>query len=66
MTVLILPTVALLALRRRSELPVLAAAAATVFVPVLISTASGQETQASRSCISWAIAFAAECAARKA
>jgi len=65
-TVMILPTVALLALRRGSELLVLAAASATVFVPVLISTASGQETQAFALVYFLGIAFAAECAARKA
>ncbi|HEV7499119.1 MAG TPA: hypothetical protein VGQ33_03905, partial [Vicinamibacteria bacterium] len=43
---MILPTFALIALRRGREAVVLVAAAAAVFVPVVISTASGQETQA--------------------
>lgn len=54
------PTLALLALRRWREGLVLAAAAAAVFVPVLISTASGQETQAFVLVYFLGFAFAAE------
>jgi hypothetical protein len=66
MAALILPTVALLALKRGPERLVLAAGAATVFVPVLISTASGQETQAFALVYFLGVAFAVEWAARKA
>jgi hypothetical protein len=64
-TILILPTVALLALRRGSESRVLAAAAAAVFVPVLVSTASGQETQTFALVYFLGLAFAVENAARR-
>ena len=63
---LILPTLALLALRRWSEGLVLIAAAATVFVPVIISTASGQETQAFALVYFLGLAFAMEAMAREA
>jgi len=63
--VLTLPTLALLALRRGAEGLVLLAAASAVLVPVLISTASGQETQAFALVYFLGLAFAIELAARK-
>jgi hypothetical protein len=60
----ILPTVVLLALRRGREARVLAAASAAIFVPVLISTASGQETQAFALVYSLGCGFAFEALGR--
>jgi hypothetical protein len=57
---MIVPTLALIALRRGREGLVVAAAAAAVFVPVVISTASGQETQAFALVYFLGFAFALE------
>jgi hypothetical protein len=57
---MILPTLALIALRRGREGLVLAGAAAAVFVPIVISTASGQETQAFALVYFLGFAFALE------
>jgi len=64
MALLSLPTLALL-LRRGGDRLVLTAAAAAVFVPVLITTASGQETQAFALVYFLGLAFAIETVGRE-
>jgi hypothetical protein len=63
---LVLPTLGLLVLQRGPECLELAAAAAAVFVPVLISTASGQETQAFVLVYLLGLAFGLDAVARRA
>jgi hypothetical protein len=66
MALIILPTLVVSALRPGAERLMLLAAAAAIFVPVLISTASGQETQAFALVYFLGFALAAEALARRA